>query len=162
MVDLAEMQEFLEFAAVFLANVGNYYGTGDQKFIPRVSDMFLKKISSVSSLASQLYDVITEPMLARRPSNLGFPSDIVQSSYYPGAARLSRQEIARVSRILEDSSIYAENTRIRKVYKDDGKTRFEVMQGSIERDDHPRELDDLVSGIPILVIRGDHSKELSK
>ncbi len=101
------------------------------------------------------------PMLARRPSNLGFPSDIAQSSYYPGQARMSRQEIARVSQILEDNSIYAENTRIRKVHED-GKTRFEVLQGSIERDDHPGELHDPVSGISILVIRGDHSKELAR
>jgi len=100
-------------------------------------------------------------MLARRPSSLGFPSDVAQSFYYPGEARMNREEITRVSEILEENAIYAENTRIRKVVVD-GTPRFEVLQGSIESDDTPQELRGSVSGSPVLLVRGDHSKELTK
>ena len=110
-------------------------------------------------MASQLYEVIKESMLAHRPSSLGFPSDVAQSVYYPGETRISRQEIARVSEILEKNSIYAENTRVRKVYVE-GTTRYEVLQASIASDENPRELEGSVSGVPVLLIRGDHSKEL--
>ena len=66
-----------------------------------------------------------------------------------------------VSQILEENSIYAENTRIRKV-EVHGKTKFEVLQGSIQSDDSPQELRGSVSGCSVLLIRGDHSKELAK
>lgn len=74
---------------------------------------------------------------------------------------MSRPEITRVSEILEENSIYAENTRIRKVVVD-GTPRFEVLQGSIENDDRPQELRGSVSGSPVILIRGDHSEELAK
>lgn len=126
-----------------------------------MSDTFLRAISTCSSLASQIYEVIAGPVLARRPSSLGFPSDVAQSFYYPGEVCISREEVKRVSEILEENSIYAENTRIRKANVD-GTARFEVLQGSIENDDSPQELRGSVSGTPVLLIRGDHAKELAK
>ena len=92
---------------------------------------------------------------------MGFPSDVAQSFHYPGKVRISRQEITSVSAILEKDSIYAENTRIRKVDRG-GITSFEVLQGSIESGNNPQELRGSVSGSPVLLIRGDHSKELAK
>jgi dipeptidyl-peptidase-3 len=99
-------------------------------------------------------------MLARRPSSLGFPSDVAQSFYYPGEARMNREEITRVSEILEENAIYAENTRIRKVVVD-GTPRFEYCKVNRERR-YSSGLRGSVSGSPVLLVRGDHSKELTK
>lgn len=73
-------------------------GSGDQKFTPTITQESLKKLGSVSAAASQLHADIATPMLAPRPSSLGFPSDVAQSSYYPGDLRVSSDEISRVSR----------------------------------------------------------------
>jgi dipeptidyl-peptidase-3 len=126
-----------------------------------VTAEFMEKISSVSAIASELYEKLKEAILAVRPGGLGFPSDVAQSSYYPGNLRMSHEEIAAVSRILEDNSIYPENTRIRKSILDNGPTVFDVLQASVGVDTKPRELGKLDSE-SIRIIRGDHSQQLSR
>ncbi|KAI9846535.1 MAG: hypothetical protein M1837_003956 [Sclerophora amabilis] len=154
-VSSVDLSHFLEFAAVFLANIGNYYGHGDQKFNPKVTTEFLEKVSSVSLVASELHKQFAEVIVGQTPSSLGFPSDVAQSSYYPGTSRMSREEIAEVSRILENNSIHPENTRILK-FMERGVVTYDVLQGSIELDSQPRDLD---LG-RVRLVRGDHAKEL--
>ncbi|KAI9719973.1 MAG: hypothetical protein M1812_003098 [Candelaria pacifica] len=158
-VPMGSLRSFLKYAAVFLGNVGNYYGTGDQKFIPRVSDKALKGIASISPRATELYQIIAPHILARRPGSLGYPSDVAQSAYYPGNILLSRQEISLVSKTLEENSIYPENTRVRKSVEL-GKPTYDVLQASIDLDCTPAELRVSDVRLNVRLVRGDHSKEL--
>src|SRR5580700_9880914 len=134
-------------------------GHGDQKFIPRVTKEFLERVSSTSSVAAELYRQLADSILAEQPSSLGFPSDVAQSSYYPGDLRISREEIAAISKTLEENSIYPENTRIRKTMLRD-KVVFDVLQGSAIVDCQFRELQGPNSTV-IRIIQGDHSRELN-
>jgi dipeptidyl-peptidase III len=134
-------------------------GYGDQKFIPRVTKEFLERVSSKSSVATELCKQLADTVLAEQPSSLGFPSDVTQSSYYPGDSQISREEIAEVSKILKENSIYLENTRIRKTILKD-KIVFDVLQGSAIVDGQFLEFQGPNSTL-IRIIRGDHSRELS-
>ncbi|KAI9755366.1 MAG: bifunctional diacylglycerol diphosphate phosphatase/phosphatidate phosphatase [Candelina submexicana] len=72
---------------------------------------------------------------------------------------MSRQEIALVSATLERNSIYPENSRVSKSVEL-GKTTYEVLQASIEKDGTPAEFNIPDVGAPVRLIRGDHSEEL--
>ena len=50
----SETYRFLDYAAVFLENKGNYYGHGDHKSIPSASEGFLKERSTASARAQKL------------------------------------------------------------------------------------------------------------
>ncbi|KAJ9648287.1 hypothetical protein H2199_001140 [Coniosporium tulheliwenetii] len=156
----AELDVFLEYAATFLSDVGNYYGSGDQKFVPNVSPDFLKKLASNSPKLERLYNEIAEPIVSTPPFSLGYPGDLAQSSYYPGSCIICKEEIALVSQALEARSIFPENTRIRKAKS--GETPvFEVLQASVEKDEHAQEFPLPDSRGVIRLVRGDHSEELS-
>jgi dipeptidyl-peptidase-3 len=176
-IEIDELRRFLDYAAVFLGNIGNYFvsylrlafcmslvnllyqGQGDQKFIPDVSGSALKKLSQSSEVAASLYDKIEQPMMASLPLALGFPSDVAQSSYYPGELRISQEEISNVSDILVTLAIEPENTRLRKSVVDD-RLQYDVLQSSIEEDSQPR----VVFEDPALIIRlvrGGHTSDLS-
>ena len=101
-------------------------------------------------------------MYARRPSSLGFPSEVAQSSYYPGDLRLTPQEIDQISKAMEEESIYPENTRITKVNVND-KTVYNVLQASVDKDDgYSQEIVCQDPAISIYLVRGDHSEELGR
>ncbi|KAH0544774.1 hypothetical protein FGG08_001141 [Glutinoglossum americanum] len=155
------LTNFLGYAAVFLANIGNYYGKGDQKIVPETSIDDLQKISTVSEAASRLYQEFSHSILARPPHNLGFPSDIAQSTYYPGESRISRDEISLITKAMEKHSIYPENTRLHKHYNN-GKLSFDILQASVEVDGPAQELSLPGSGEFARLLRGDHSQELEK
>ncbi|MCJ1347462.1 hypothetical protein MMC31_005687, partial [Peltigera leucophlebia] len=122
---------FLEYASIFLGNIGNYDGRGDQKFVPAILPEELEKISDISEKAKQLYHEIDHAIFSKPPYNLGFPSNVAQSMYYPSDQLINHHEIDQVSKILADKSIHPENKRLRK-QSSDGKTVFEVLQGSAE------------------------------
>ncbi|PON27672.1 dipeptidyl-peptidase 3 [Trichoderma gamsii] len=48
-VNSVELQALLTYMATFLSNVGNYYGSGDQKFIPSVDKSLLHKLATRST-----------------------------------------------------------------------------------------------------------------
>ncbi|KAF2124107.1 peptidase M49, dipeptidyl-peptidase III [Dothidotthia symphoricarpi CBS 119687] len=152
---------FLDYAATFMSNVGNYYGSGDQKFVPSVSPAALAKLSTKSPKLENLYGQISNAITTLPPYGLGYPGDKTQSAYYPGDSSITESEIAAVSRLLEENSIFPENTRIQKVSSREAHT-FEVLQASVEQD-----ADSVVFELPafdatIKVKRGDHFEELAK
>ena len=154
----AELRSFLDYSAVFLGNIGNYYGHGDQKFVPDWSATFLKRLSETSHRAQTLYNEIEHEILAEHPSSLGFPSSVAQSAYYLGEPAIGRNEVATLSQTLEQHSIEPENTRLKKTVAA-GQTIYEILQASVERDLRSQRLD--ASGqIQIDLARGDHSRDL--
>lgn len=100
---------------------------------------------------------IIRSMLEVPPFCLGYPSRIAQSGYYPGDEPITRDDIAKVSKVMNRNSIGPENTRLRKVRKNK-KTVLQLLQASAESDqpcDGKKILTD-----NIVLVRGDHSQEL--
>lgn len=57
----ADISAFLDYAATFLSNIGNYYGSGDQKFVPQVPQATMATLAKCSAKAERLYKNIAEP-----------------------------------------------------------------------------------------------------
>ncbi|KAF1975757.1 peptidase M49, dipeptidyl-peptidase III [Bimuria novae-zelandiae CBS 107.79] len=160
-ISQGDCNALLDYAAIFLSNIGNYYGSGDQKFTPSVPSDALEKLSKKSPRLQALHADFVDAILTVPPYGLGFPSNTAQSAYYPGSNTITQEEIAAISRSLEEYSIHPENTRIEKVL-DNGKTTFNVLQASIEHDTEPTVLEVSALDTTAQVTRGDHSKELAK
>lgn len=154
-----ELEAWLDYAATFLSNIGNYYGSGDQKFAPTVPASSLEKVSSRSPRLRELWECISGPMFAVPPYGLGYASRNAQTAYYPHGegGNMTRDEIAAVSRALEQRSIFPENTRMRKT----GDRSYDVLQASVDQSDLSGSLvsDD---GHKIRIVTGDHSEYLSR
>jgi dipeptidyl-peptidase-3 len=104
-----------------------------------------------------LYEHIGKPILADRPLGLGFQSDIAQSSYYPGDEWLTPEELAAISKLMENNSIYLENTRVHK-HEIDRRVVYDILQASAQEME-PKELQNSSFGI-VRLVGGDHGKEL--
>jgi dipeptidyl-peptidase-3 len=85
-------------------------------------------------------------MLSVPPYGLGFPSETAQSAYYMADTAITRDDIATISRVLEEHSIFPEDTRIRKVTTLDT-VIYEVPQASIEEEN-----ESTVSEVPTLTL----------
>ncbi|KAL1311484.1 hypothetical protein AAFC00_004425 [Neodothiora populina] len=154
-----DLASFLEYAVLFLSNVGNYYGHGDQKFVPQVPVNSMRQISTISSVAQNMYHEIEQAMMTCPPFGLGYPSENLQSSYYPGDAPMSQAEIEAVSKVLDERSIDLKNTRISRSERP-GETSYNVLQASINAGESPLKIGDTDNGT-VYIVRGDHSKELT-
>ncbi|KAI9668386.1 MAG: hypothetical protein M1831_001140 [Alyxoria varia] len=158
-VPKSELDGFLEYCATLLSNVGNYYGTGDQKFIPACSAESFKKLASASPRASVLCEKVATSIFSVPPYGLGFPSKNAQSAYYPGDP-VTQEEVDIVSRTMDVQSVLPENTRVRKV-PNDSESIFEVLQGSTKEESLAAiSIPELKAKVRIR--RGDHSVELQK
>ena len=143
--------------------IHTFQGRGDQKFIPRIPQDDLKCLSMVSTKAANLYDTISQTIYERRPSSLGFPSDVAQSMYYPGVSRMTHAEIDSISKALEKEGIFPENTRISKTVEN-GNVEYKVLQASVDRENGSAHIQATLFGTPVTVqiVRGDHSVELEQ
>ncbi|KAL9022907.1 MAG: hypothetical protein Q9180_008499 [Flavoplaca navasiana] len=124
-----ELASFLEYAAMFLCNLGNFYGEGNQKFVPGVTAETPRKIANISPETKAGMDKIINPLLAVPPFSLGCPSKTAQSGCYPSDEPITRDEITKVSEVMNMKSIGPENNRIRKVVKN-GKPVLQLLQAS--------------------------------
>jgi dipeptidyl-peptidase III len=120
----------------------------------------LEKLAGESPVLKKLHNEVVKSMMSRPPFSLGFPSEQAQSAYYPGDQHISRDEIALVSRALEERSIYPENTRIRKMHLTEPPV-FEVLQASVESEGLTQEFRLPDSKGVVRIVCGDHSKELA-
>lgn len=68
-----DLDLFLEYAATFLSNLGNYYGSGDQKFVPGLPQGSFLKLKRASRKASDLIDDVVDKAYAVPPYSLGRP-----------------------------------------------------------------------------------------
>ncbi|RAL00385.1 dipeptidyl peptidase III [Aspergillus ibericus CBS 121593] len=161
-VSMQDLDRFLEYAAIFLSNVGNYFGSGDQKFIPDITKETITRLASVSLPTSKILEQIKRPMLNPLPHSLGRPGPLTQSSYYLGEDCLeSSEDISLIAKLMEDRFILPENTRLRR-YQRSGVNCYDILQASVVEDKSPLgSLSD--SGAPdkmIHLVRGDHTEEL--
>ncbi|KAI0813655.1 peptidase family M49-domain-containing protein [Xylaria sp. FL0064] len=156
-VSSEDLDGFLIYAATFLSNVGNYFGSGDQKFVPAVDAGVLRKLAARSTIPSELHEEMAPYIYAIPPYSLGYPSEATQSSYYPGSNNITAQEVSIVSKTLEHNLLFPENTRVRK---SGNGTDFDVLIASVESDDLPQTLPLLGAKGALKLVRGDHSSEL--
>ncbi|KAH9909743.1 dipeptidyl peptidase III [Xylariomycetidae sp. FL2044] len=151
-----DIRSFLEYAATFLSNVGNYYGSGDQKFVPNMKPDALRILATHSPQLESLYDNIKDSIFSLPPFSLGFPNDTAQSSYYTCASQpITKEEIDLVSQHMDTHSVFPENTRISKLKAG----TVDILQASVEPGGYV--LPQLHTGsLHIRFLKGDHSEEL--
>ncbi len=135
-------------------------GRGDRKFTPPLSSEDLKKISCISEHAESLYKEFSEYIFTKPPFNLGFPSEVAQSAYYPSHDRIDQHEINKINQILGEKGIHPENTRVEKQWNS-GRTTLRVIQASADKN---KKASSLFSSEDCEVVLdcGDHSEELRK
>ena len=81
--------------------------------------------------------------------------------YYPGDLAISKDEIQKVSVIMEKNSILPENTCIWKT-DEQGKTVFTVLQASSNKSAQDRQMVSMDTGLTVRLRTGNHSEELGK
>ncbi|KAI0199001.1 peptidase family M49-domain-containing protein [Astrocystis sublimbata] len=156
-VSQGDVSAFLAYAATFLSNVGNYYGSGDQKFVPKMNPHALNIIAAQTPDLTSLYDEFRDHIFAVPPYSLGFPSNLSQSSYYFGN-EISKEEIASVSKALDAASVFPENTRIEKL----GPNAYKLHQASIDPMAATRLLGHPDSALEIYLVGGDYATDLAR
>ncbi|KAI5855998.1 peptidase family M49-domain-containing protein [Tricharina praecox] len=153
--DTEAVQYWIEYAAQFLGNCGNYKSFGDQKFVPRVPKEKLEELMAYNDQLKGLFEMCAEGIYSFAPAAktlLGYPQDGHVSQYYPGSPGITKEDIAKVH--AETSGKFSpENTRLRKTAVD-GKEKFELLVASA---DEGREMVGEVE-----VVFGDHKDVMAK
>lgn len=173
-VSSEDLRFFLEYAAQFLGNNGNYKGFGDSKFIPRISPEAFKALASAtpetqaafekaSTTGDGIYET-SDPALM----HLGYPEKGHLTTYYPDSPSITKDEITAVGDFLEKKGLPLENTRLRKTSSGD----FELLIASGVSSPPPQdrdlgdadswELDGILKGKRLTLVFGDYSKEMAK
>ncbi|KAL1862253.1 hypothetical protein Plec18170_001078 [Paecilomyces lecythidis] len=165
-----ELNTWLDFAGMFLSSLGNYFGDGDRKVIPDISEDTLHKLGSISPGANGKLKNILHPMLSAQPAIMGYLDDNCQSSYYLGTEQVTRAEIDAIKKIMHANKVAPENTRLRKYTCDtssvfDKGYIFEILQASAEKDPEPQLLGYIRIGnhcpSRIFLKRGDYAAEMA-
>ncbi|KAJ4353259.1 uncharacterized protein N0V89_004986 [Didymosphaeria variabile] len=159
-----DVDSYLNYAAQFLGNMGNYKSFGDSKFVPRIEASKLKALAGVSSTTQKLYEQFENAIYAGNDISklhLGYPSAGHVSTYYPDSPDITKEEISGVSDFLEGKRLLPENTRIRKT-----KEGFEVLIASAQKGPSAADRDlkesewTLPDGKKVKLVFGDHAKEM--
>lgn len=165
-----QLTQFLEYAAQFLGNSGNYKSFGDAKFIPRCDESTFAALAATSPEAGKHYSITNGAIFSTdKPGmlHLGFPDKGHMTTYYPESSGITQPEIEAVSNWMEKKGLLPENTRLRKPA--DG--TFEILiasavkslpskGGDIGADTDFTFEDGLLKGKTIKLIFGDYASEM--
>ncbi|KAI5866839.1 putative dipeptidylpeptidase III [Durotheca rogersii] len=166
-----DLDHFLQYAAQFLGNNGNYKSFGDAKFIPRCPESAFAALAATSPDAQKFYDATTGAIFSTdKPAlmHLGYPEQGHMTTYYPGSPDITKAEIDAVSAWMEKKGLLPENTRLARTK--DGS--FEIWIASADRT-LPGEGGDIgnetefkiedgtLAGKTITLVYGDYSKEMA-
>ncbi|KAF2745422.1 dipeptidyl-peptidase III [Sporormia fimetaria CBS 119925] len=160
-----ELQAYLDYAAQFLGNLGNYKSFGDSKFVPRLDPKRLFALASVEPKALKLHEQFKHSIFADHDvskMHLGYPSAGHVSTYYPDSPDITKEEIAGVSDFLESKGLLPENTRVKKTQ--DG---YDILIASASDNPSAEERDlkesewTLGDGKKVRLVFGDYSKEMA-
>ena len=167
-VSTGDIKYFLEYAAQFLGNLGNYKGFGDVKFIPRCPKETFKSLASVDTKATTLCKQCVDAIYANESKpglmHLGFPDKGHLTTYYPDSSNITQTEIETVDKYIGDKGLLPENTRIRKT--SDG--NFEILIASGISNPPANDQDTLETsytlpdGKKVSLLFGDHREEMAK
>ncbi|KAK4993816.1 hypothetical protein LTR50_000029 [Elasticomyces elasticus] len=164
-----DMKHFLDYAAMFLGNGGNYKSFGDAQFIPRIGLQQLAALAKTTPRTTKMFDDFKSAIYEKSPAklmHLGYPSDGHLSTYYPDSANITKDEITEISDFLKEGKhLLPENTRLRKLDSGD----YEVLIASAEskpsapdRDTEDTEwtLPSSVGSKKISLVYGDYSQNM--
>ncbi|KAH7035302.1 dipeptidyl-peptidase [Microdochium trichocladiopsis] len=166
-----ELSHFLQYAAQFLGNSGNYKSFGDSKFVPRSSEASFAAIAATSPDAEGFYKATNGGIFsAEKPGlmHLGFMDAGHMTTYYPNCTDITKAEIEAVSAFMEKKGLLPENTRLRKAK--DGS--FEILiasaitsvpeqGGDIGKETSFTVEDGPLTGKTIKLVYGDYAKEMA-
>ncbi|KAF8474662.1 peptidase family M49-domain-containing protein [Kalaharituber pfeilii] len=168
-VDPQNMKLWLEYAACFLGNAGNYKSFGDEKFIPRIPKEELKKLAAYTTEMNSVFESIQEAMYSTIPDSrnlLGYPDAGHLSTYYPNSPDITKQEIEAIQSFMIANALLPENTRLSKV-EIGGAIEYHLLKASAFHSATEGEILEynLPTGTPLegrklKIIYGDHSKEM--
>ncbi|KAK6954408.1 hypothetical protein Daesc_004375 [Daldinia eschscholtzii] len=167
----ADLDHFLQYAAQFLGNNGNYKSFGDAKFIPRCSESVFAALAATSPDAQKFYNATSGAIFsADNPAllHLGYPEQGHLTTYYPDSPDITKVEIDAISLWMEKKGLLPENTRL--VKKKDGS--FDILIASATRTvpseggDIGKETtfkieDGTLAGKTVNLVYGDYSEELA-
>ncbi|KAK5990836.1 putative dipeptidyl peptidase 3 [Cladobotryum mycophilum] len=128
-VEESELALFLEYAAQFLGNNGNYKSFGDSKFIPRCTQDTVSALAATSPEATKFYEATKGAIFShdnQAAMHLGFPDAGHMTTYYPESATITKKEIEAVSAWMEKKGLLPENTRLGK----NANGNFEILIAS--------------------------------
>lgn len=114
-VSADDVKLFLEYAAQFLGNLGNYKSFGDVKFIPRVAKESFQKIASISPKSSSLFEKVSASLYSIDPEEanlLGYPDKGHVTAYY--SSNITEIEVKAIQGVTAANGILPENTRVFK------------------------------------------------
>ncbi|KAH0274441.1 dipeptidyl-peptidase III, partial [Aureobasidium melanogenum] len=169
-LDDEDMNHWLNYAAQFLGNAGNYKSFGDSKFIPRLAPEKLAALGKVSGAAKH-YELCKDAFYETKVEDLmhlGYPPQHL-TTYYPESPEITKDEIAAIADFVkENGNLLPENTRLKKLSSGD----FELLIASAETDPAKSDRDvsessftldvEPVKGKKISLKYGDHAKEMEK
>ena len=168
-VDEEKAKWWAEYAAMFLGNCGNYKGFGDSKFVPRIDEDDLQKLSSVNKDCKKLFETAQKTgggiyeTKDPRGMHLGYPEQGHSTAYYPDSEDITKDEIEDVSVALGKAGLLIENTRLRKT-KAGG---FELLIASGDKDPDKQDRDlgstetlPLKDGKQLKLVFGDYQDQM--
>jgi dipeptidyl-peptidase-3 len=104
------LKYFLEYAAMFMGNCGNYKSFGDSKFIPRGDEKAFDALAAVFPKANEYYKATKGAIFSNDNSgmmHLGYPDEGHLSTYYPDSKGITKADISAVSDFLEKKGLLA-------------------------------------------------------
>ncbi|KAK3330376.1 putative dipeptidylpeptidase III [Apodospora peruviana] len=170
-VDEAGLSAFLQYAAQFLGNSGNYKSFGDSKFIPRCDEKVFEALASTSSDAEKHYKATNGAIFATdKPGllHLGFPDEGHLTTYYPDSPSITKDEVDAVAKWMQKAGLLPENTRLRKTEGGDFEILIASAQtgipsdgGDIGNQTEYQISDGPLDGKMVKLIYGDYAPEMS-
>lgn len=163
-----EMKQFLDYAAQFLGNGGNFKSFGDTKFIPRLSPRQFKALATCSKKALKYFEDTQGAIYASQSEAgmlLGYPDSGHVTGYYPNSASITKDEIETVSKFLDGKGLLPENTRLRKTRSGDFKLLIASSEEQPKQDDRDvkgseYKLEGALAGKTLKLVWGDHTAEM--
>ncbi|KAF2463308.1 dipeptidyl-peptidase III [Lindgomyces ingoldianus] len=159
-----DLSAYLNYAAQFLGNLGNYKSFGDSKFVPRIEPRQLKALATVYPETLELFEKFKGAIYAGEDVgklHLGYPDSGHVSTYYPDSPDITKGEITTVSDFMESKGLLPENTRVRKTSEG-----YEILIASALNNpsDMERDLKEsewtLGDGKKVKLVFGDYAKEM--
>ncbi|EGO52957.1 hypothetical protein NEUTE1DRAFT_126368 [Neurospora tetrasperma FGSC 2508] len=169
-VDEAGLNAFLQYAAQFLGNSGNYKSFGDSKFIPRCDENVFASLASTSPEAEKHYKATNGAIFSTdKPGllHLGFTDQGHLTTYYPDSPDITKDEIDAVAKWMQKAGLLPENTRLRKT-KDgifelliaSAVTSIPSEGGDIGKDSEYKITEGPLEGKTIKLVYGDYAAEM--
>ncbi|KAL5352276.1 hypothetical protein ACLOAV_002223 [Pseudogymnoascus australis] len=170
-VSAQDLQYFLEYAAQFLGNSGNYKGFGDAKFVPRAPESAFTALAAQDAEAKKHYDATKGGIFGTERQDLmhlGFTEEGHMTTYYPDSPEITKAEIEAVSAWMVGVGLLPENTRLRKteggvfeILIASAVTEVPAEGGDIGKETSFTVKDGLLKGKTIKLVYGDHAKEMA-